>query len=55
MLVGLLGGFTTYSTFGYESFVLFRDAEYVRATANVVLHVILGLGLVWLGYRLVAR
>ena len=55
VLIGLLGGFTTYSTFGYESFLLFRDAEYVRALANVLLHVILGLGLVWLGYRLASR
>lgn len=55
VVAGLLGGFTTYSTFGYESFMLLRDAEYFRAAANVLLHVILGLGLVWLGYLLTAR
>lgn len=49
-LVGILGGFTTFSTFGYENFVLIRDAEYLRMLANVGLHVIGGLMLVWLGY-----
>jgi len=49
-LVGILGGFTTFSTFGYESFMLLRDAEYLRVVGNVGLHVIGGLLLVWLGY-----
>lgn len=49
-LVGVLGGFTTFSTFGYESFILMRDAQFVRVAANVGLHVIGGLLLVWLGY-----
>ena len=53
-LIGLLGGFTTFSTFGYETFAMIRDEEYLRAAANVVLHVILGLALVWLGYALTA-
>lgn len=52
-LIGLLGGFTTFSTFGYETFAMLRDDEYLRAAANVGLHVFLGLALVWLGYTLV--
>jgi len=55
VLIGLLGGFTTYSTFGYETFALLRDADYLRAVANVSIHVILGLALVWLGYALTSR
>ncbi len=51
-LIGLLGGFTTYSTFGYETFAMLRDAEHLRAGVNVALHVILGIGCVWLGYAL---
>jgi CrcB protein len=51
-LIGLLGGFTTFSTFGYETFAMIRDSEYVRAAANVGVHVILGLVLVWIGYTL---
>ena len=52
VLIGVLGGFTTFSTFGYESFMLMRDAEYARVLANVGLHVLGGLALVWLGYAL---
>lgn len=55
VVIGLLGGFTTYSAFGYESFLLLRDAAYLRAAANVLLHVFLGLGLVWFGHWLTAR
>lgn len=51
-LIGILGGFTTFSTFGYETFAMIRDSEYVRAGANVGIHVLLGLTLVWLGYAL---
>ena len=51
-LIGILGGFTTFSTFGYETFAMIRDDEYLRAAANVGMHIILGLTLVWLGYAL---
>lgn len=54
-LIGLLGGFTTYSTFGYETFALLRDAEYMRALFNVGIQVVLGLVLVWTGYSLASR
>lgn len=53
-LIGVLGGFTTFSTFGYETVALLRDAEYLRAATNVGVHVILGLALVWLGYGFTA-
>jgi fluoride exporter len=51
-LIGILGGFTTFSTFGYETFEMIRDAEVLRAIANVGVHVVLGLTLVWLGYAM---
>ena len=54
-VVGLLGGFTTWSTFGYETLTLLRDADYLRATANVAIHIVLGLVLVWAGYALASR
>ncbi len=52
VLVGVLGGFTTFSSFGYETFALLRDAEGVRAALNVTLQLAGGLLAVWLGDRL---
>jgi len=52
ILIGVLGGFTTFSTFGYETFAMIHDDEYLRAAANVAMQVILGLTFVWLGYAL---
>ena len=52
VFVGLLGGFTTFSSFGYETIALLRDHEFVRAGLNAGLNVFVGLALVWLGYTL---
>ena len=52
LLVGLLGGFTTFSTFGFETFALLNDGQHLRAMLNVTLSVGVGLGSVWLGYRI---
>jgi CrcB protein len=54
VLIGLLGGFTTFSTLGYETFAMIRDGEYLLATVNVGVQVVLGLALVWAGYMLTA-
>ena len=52
LFVGVLGGYTTFSSFGYETFQLIRDGEIAFAIANSVLQVVLGLILVWLGWIL---
>jgi len=52
LLIGVLGGFTTFSTFGYEAFAMARDGEHMRAAASILLHVGLGLLAVWLGYSI---
>jgi len=49
LFVGLLGGFTTFSTFGYETISLVRQAEVWKASLNVVAQVAVGLGAVWTG------
>ena len=46
---GMLGGFTTFSTFGFETVELCRTGERGLAVWNVGLHLVLGLGAVWLG------
>ena len=50
ILVGVLGGFTTFSTFGYETIQLIRDGESLAAFSNVGLQLCLGLVAVWIGY-----
>ncbi len=52
LVVGILGGFTTFSAFGSETMNLIRDGEGALALMNVGAQVLLGLGAVWLGYSL---
>ena len=49
IFIGILGGFTTFSSFGNDTINLLRDGETFNALANVGANVILGLALVWLG------
>jgi CrcB protein len=52
LFVGLLGGFTTFSTFGNESLNLLREGDNLLALANIGAHLVLGLGAVWAGRTL---
>lgn len=54
VLIGIMGSFTTFSTFGFETFAMLRDEEYLRAVSNIGLQVVLGLLLVWIGFSLTA-
>jgi CrcB protein len=49
LFIGVLGGFTTFSTFGFESLALLKDGAILKASANIFLHVFVGLAAVWLG------
>jgi CrcB protein len=49
IFVGILGGFTTFSSFGNDTINLVRDGEMFNALANVGANVIFGLLLVWSG------
>jgi fluoride exporter len=51
LTVGLLGGFTTFSSFGLETFRLLQDAEWGLALGYVGLTNMAGLAAVWAGYR----
>jgi len=50
VLIGVLGGFTTFSTFSLESFNLIRDGEWRIALWNVGLSNLVGIALVFIGY-----
>ncbi len=52
LLIGLLGGFTTFSTFGFETLALMKGGEFFLAVMNVLVQVILGLVAVFFGYSL---
>ncbi len=55
LTIGLLGGYTTFSTFGWETLALTSDGQGWRALGNVLLSVGMGLLGVWLGCRLAQR
>jgi len=52
LFIGLLGGFTTFSTFGGETMEMLRDGQFLLGLMNVGLHVVVGLAAVWLGFSL---
>ncbi len=55
LTVGVLGGFTTFSAFGWETFALANDGQGLRAIMNLLLSVALALAAVLIGYRLAER
>ena len=49
LMTGLMGAYTTFSTFSLEAFRLFEDGATGSAVANIGMSVVLGLLAVWLG------
>ena len=54
VMVGILGGFTTFSSFGLQTFALVSEGDWFRAGLNVVGSVVLCLLAVWLGHIVAA-
>jgi|SRR5271154_7228115 len=55
LVTGVLGGYTTFSSFGWETYQAVRDGSTLSGFANVALSVILGLLAVWCGALLARR
>ena len=55
LVTGILGGYTTFSAFGWETVLLSRQGEHLYALANVVGSAIVGYAAVWLGVLLARR
>ena len=53
VFTGILGGFTTFSAFGFETYYLIREENLSFAFLNVFLSCCCGIALVWLGDRFV--
>ena len=52
IFVGILGGFTTFSSFMLDTFTLGHGGDHTTAFWNVALQTAFGLAAVWSGYRL---
>lgn len=52
LMVGICGGFTTFSAFSLQTLTLFQAGEPVRAGANIAISVIACLAAVWAGHAL---
>lgn len=50
VMIGMLGGFTTFSSFSLQTLTLAQDGEWLRAGLNVILSLFLCLVAVWLGH-----
>jgi CrcB protein len=50
LMIGVLGGYTTFSSFSLQTFLLIEQANYVGAFLNVFLSVLLCVSGVWLGF-----
>jgi CrcB protein len=55
VFVGILGGFTTFSTFGLDTITLVRTGDSIAALMNVLLHVACGIAGVYAGLVVVER
>ena len=52
LMIGICGGYTTFSSFSWQTLRLLQDREWLYAGGNILLSVILCMIAVWLGYAL---
>ena len=52
LTIGILGGFTTFSSFSYETMMLLREGDLLAGGLNIIASVVICLGATWLGMGL---
>jgi CrcB protein len=52
IFLGILGSFTTFSSFGYETMALVRESQFLLAAGNIALQLFLGLLAFWYCYAI---
>ena len=55
LITGILGGYTTFSAFGWETVQLTRQGEHLLALGNILASVCAGYAAVWLGVVIARR
>jgi len=55
LVVGALGGYTTFSSFTYETYMLVKDGDFAKGFLNVAVSVLVGYFALWCGALLVRR
>jgi fluoride exporter len=51
-MIGICGGYTTFSSFSLQTLALAQDEEWLYAAGNAIMNLVLCLLFVWLGYTL---
>ena len=54
VMIGVLGGYTTFSAFGLQTFALITEGDWLRAGINAALSLVLCLLAVWAGHAVAA-
>lgn len=49
LLIGFLGGYTTFSSFSIETLILYENGDWIGASINILLSIIMCIFLTWLG------
>jgi len=53
LMIGVLGGYTTFSSFSLQTFLLMEQGNWIGAFLNVFLSVLLCVGGIWLGFSVI--